>query len=396
MIEWIFLVALGFSTLFFALRQQNWKVRFLVAEEALALFKKSHEELKEAFKSLSHDALESNNKVFLDLAKAGLEKFQESAKGDLEKRQISINELVKPVRETLGKLDEGLQKLEKERKGDHATLKTQVDSLMSAKKELAKETANLVKALRNPVARGRWGEIQLRRVVEIAGMVNHCDFYEQTTSEGATHRPDLIVKLPLGRQVVIDSKVPLESYLDAIQSENETIREAKFKNHARLIRQHIGTLLKKSYHQYFSPTPEFVVLFLPSETFFSAALQYDPTLIEVGAENGVIIATPTTLIALLKAVAYGWKQESLSQHAEKVSELGHELYKRIVDMSSHFAKMGRSLGFAVDAYNKGIGSLESRVLVSARKFQEMGAASSHLELKPQDLVEKAPRKLQIK
>lgn len=396
MIEWISLVVLGVSTLFFALRQQKWKVRCLVAEEALALSKKSHEELKEAFKALSHDALESNNKAFLDLAKASLEKFQEGAKGDLEKRQTSINELVKPVRETLGKLDEGLQKLEKERKGDHATLKTQVDSLMDAKKELTKETANLVKALRTPIARGRWGEIQLRRVVEMAGMVNHCDFYEQAVSDEATHRPDLIVKLPGGRQVIIDSKVPLESYLDAIQSENEAIREAKFKDHARLIRQHVGALSKKSYHQHFSPTPEFVVLFLPSETFFSAALQYDPTLIEVGAEHGVIIATPTTLIALLKAVAYGWKQESLSEHAEKVSELGHELYKRIVDMTSHFAKMGRSLGSAVDAYNKGIGSLESRVLVSARKFQEMGAASSQLDLDPQDLVEKAPRELQSK
>lgn len=396
MIEWIALVVLGLLTLFFVLLQQKWKVRCLIAEEALALSKKSHEELKEAFKALSHDALESNNKTFLDLAKASLEKFQEGAKGDLEKRQTSINELVKPVRDTLGKLDEGLQKLEKERKGDHATLKTQVDSLMDAKKELMKETANLVKALRTPIARGRWGEIQLRRVVEMAGMVNHCDFYEQAVSDEASHRPDLIVKLPGGRQVVIDSKVPLESYLDAIQSESEVIQEAKFKDHARLIRQHVGALSKKSYYQHFSPTPEFVVLFLPSETFFSAALQCDPTLIEVGAEHGVIIATPTTLIALLKAVAYGWKQESLSEHAEKVSELGHELYKRIVDMSSHFAKMGRSLGSAVDAYNKGIGSLESRVLVSARKFQEMGAASSQLDLDPQDLVEKAPRELQNK
>jgi DNA recombination protein RmuC len=376
-----------------AWQMQKWKLRCHLLKENLDFAQKSHEELKESFKALSHDALEKNNQSFLDLARTSLEKFQEGAKGDLQKRQESIDQLVKPVRETLGKLDEGLQKLEKERKGDHVSLKTQVDSLMEAKKELGKETANLVKALRTPIARGRWGEIQLRRVVEMAGMLNHCDFYEQEVGEGAI-RPDLIIKLPGGRQVIIDSKVPLESYLDAIQTENVGIREAKLKDHARLIRQHVAALSKKSYHQHFTPTPEFVVLFLPSETFFSAALQYDPSLIETGADQGVIIATPTTLIALLRAVAYGWKQESLSKHAEEVSLLGHELYKRIVDMSSHFSKMGRSLSSAVEAYNKGIGSLESRVLVTARKFKEMGAAASKLELDAVEVVEKTTRSLE--
>lgn len=393
-IEWIFIFALGVLSLYFFLSHQKWKIRCRVAETMLAGSKKSYGELKESFKALSQDVLESNNKTFLDLAKTSFEKFQEGAKGDLEKRQSTIHDLVKPVHETLGKLDEGLKKLEKERKGDHFNLKSQVELLADAKKELSKETANLVKALRTPLARGRWGEIQLRRVVEMAGMVNQCDFYEQVVSEDATHRPDLIVKLPGGRKVIIDAKVPLESYLDAVQSENDTVREEKFKDHARLIRRHVGALSKKSYYQHFSSTPEFVVLFLPSETFFSAALQYDPSLIELGAEHGVIIATPTTLIALLKAVSYGWKQENISQHAEKVSELGHELYKRIVDMSSHFTKMGRSLSSAVDAYNKGIGSLESRVLVSARKFQEMGAATSKLDLENQDLIEKTPRHIQ--
>lgn len=389
------MVLISILCLLLLLRMQKWKVRCLLAEENVAQSKKTYEELKEAFKALSHDALESNNKTFLDLAKASLEKFQEGAKGDLEKRQTSIDQLVKPVRETLGKLDEGLQKLEKERKTDHVTLKTQVDALMDAKRDLTKETSNLVKALRSPIARGRWGEIQLRRVVEMAGMLNHCDFEEQTVGEGAV-RPDLIVNLPGGRRVVIDSKVPLESYLDAIQTESDPIREAKLKDHARLIRQHVAALSKKSYHEHFTPTPEFVVLFLPSETFFSAALQYDPTLIELGADHGVVIATPTTLIALLRAVAYGWKQESLSKHAEEVSALGHELYKRIVDMSGHFSKMGRSLSTAVDSYNKGVGSLETRVLVSARKFQEMGAAASKLELEPLDVIEKTPRQLQKK
>lgn len=394
MIEWSVIALLVVGIVFLVLERQKWKMRYLLAQENLEFAKKTQEELKEAFKALSHDALEKNNRSFLDLAKTSLERFQEGAKGDLEKRQDSIKDMVKPVKETLSKLDEGIRSLEKERKGDHASLKTQVEALMDAKKELSKETGNLVKALRTPIARGRWGEIQLRRVVEMAGMLNHCDFYEQEVGGEASVRPDLIIKLPGGRQVVIDAKVPLEAYLDAIQTDSEAIREAKLKDHARQIRSHVSILSKKAYHQHFSPTPEFVVLFLPSETFFSAALQYDPALIEAGADQGVIIASPTTLIALLRAVAYGWKQESLSLHAEEVSQLGHELYKRIVDMNSHFSKMGRSLSSAVEAYNKGVGSLESRVLVSARKFKEMGAAASKLELEGVEVVEKSPRQLE--
>ncbi len=373
-------------SLFLGWKMYSWKMRYALLGEKLQFAKKSQDDLVEAFKALSHDALEKNNQSFLTLAKANLEKFQEHAKGDLEKRQESIEQMVKPVKDTLGKLDEGLQKLEKERKGDHTSLKSQIHSL-------GHETANLVKALRSPIARGRWGEIQLRRVVEMAGMVNRCDFFEQESGDKGALRPDLIIKLPGGRQVIIDAKVPLESYLDGVQTDNETIREAKFKDHARLIRNHVAALSKKSYHQHFTPTPEFVVLFLPSETFFSAALQYDPSLIEHGADQGVIIATPTTLIALLRAVAYGWKQESLSKHAEEVSLLGHELYKRIVDMSAHFAKTGRSLASAVESYNKTVGSLETRVLVTARKFKDMGAAASKLEIESPEVVEKTPREL---
>jgi len=395
MIEWIALVGLAGLSLYFAFRTYHWKLRAALLKEKLEFAEKSHQEIKEAFSALSQDALEKNNRSFLDLAQASLEKFQESAKGDLEKRQTSISEMVKPVKESLTKLDEGLRGLEKERKGDHVSLKSQFEHLIQAKKDLAQETSNLVKALRTPLVRGRWGEMQLRRVVEMAGMLNQCDFFEQSTESGGLVRPDLIVKLPGGRQVVIDAKVPLDSYLDGVQADEESVREDRLKNHAKGIRAHIAALSKKSYHEHFTPTPEFVVLFLPSEAFFSAALQYDPNLIEAGADQGVIIATPTTLIALLRAVAYGWKQENLSLHAEKVSSLGHELYKRVVDMSSHFAKMGRGLSTAVEAYNKGVGSLEARVLVTARKFKELGAAATSLDLPHGEPVEKTPRQLDL-
>ncbi|HSX04136.1 MAG TPA: DNA recombination protein RmuC [Rhabdochlamydiaceae bacterium] len=360
--------------LYGALKFHRLLLRCTLAEEKYKHLKETHDHLSETFKALSHESLEKNSRSFLDLA------------------QMTFA----PVKETLGKLDLGMQALEKERKGDQAGLKQQVSQLIDVEKELRKETSNLVKALRTPIARGRWGEIQLKRVVELAGMLNHCDFFQQTheVTEDVRMRPDLIVKLAGGRQVIVDAKVPLEAYLEAMQTENESYKEAKLKDHARQVRAHIQQLGKKSYHQSFQPTPEFVILFLPAETFFSAALEQDPSLIELGAEQNVILATPTTLIALLRAVAYGWKQESLSRHAEEVRELGHELYKRIVDMTDHFSKMGRALTSAVDAYNKGIGSLESRVLVTARKFKEMGAASSTLEAETVELVEKTARDVQ--
>jgi DNA recombination protein RmuC len=372
------------------------KIRQASVEENLVLARQSYEKLSEAFKALSFDALEKNSKSFLELAKATLDKYQESAKGDLEKRQQSITEMITPVKETLGKMDLGMRQWEKERKGDQESLKAQIASLIETERQLRFETGSLVKALRAPIARGRWGEIQLRRVVELAGMINHCDFYEQEqeNAEEGRIRPDLIVRLPGARQVIVDAKAPLEAYLDAIQSQDETLREAKLKDHARQVRQHITSLGKKSYWENFQPTPEFVVLFLPSETFFSAALENDPSLIEMGVEQGVILATPTTLIALLRAVAYGWKQENLSLHAKEVSELGHELYKRLIDMGGHFSKMGRSLSSAVESYNKAVGSLETRVLVSARKFKEMGAAASHIDAEAIEMVERVPRMIQ--
>lgn len=293
------------------------------------------------------------------------------------------------VGDMMNRFEDHLRLLENERKIDYGAIRQQLCSLLETEHQLKNETSNLVKALRSPIARGRWGEIQLKRVVELAGMLNHCDFYEQ--EQEGRFRPDLIVRLPGGRQVIVDSKVPLEAYLEAIAATDEDIKKAKLKDHARQVRAHVAAMSKKSYWEHFSPTPEFVILFLPSETVFGAALEYDPTLIEVGADQGVILATPTTLIALLRAVAYGWKQESLSRHAEQVSELGHELYKRIIDMSDHWMRMGRSLASSVDAYNKATGSLETRVLVTARKFKEMGAASSSLEIEEMEMIEKTPR-----
>jgi DNA recombination protein RmuC len=232
--------------------------------------------------------------------------------------------------------------------------------------------------------------------VELAGMLNHCDFSEQQQEIGDSGRlrPDLIVRLPGGRQVVIDAKVPLEAYLEAIHSEDEIVRMQRFKDHARQVKAHIHALGKKAYWEHFQPTPEFVILFLPAETFFSAALEHDPSLIEIGAEQNVILATPTTLIALLRAVSYGWKQENLTRQVEKLHELGQELYKRLADMNSHFSRMGKSLASAVENYNKGIGSLESRVLVTARKFKEMDVMPSQIEIEEVECVEKIPRELQ--
>lgn len=385
-----------------ALKQKNEECVALaleqkVAEEKLRMLMQAEEQLKNVFRAISSEALEKNNRSFLELAKTSLEKFQEGAKGDLEKRQLAIVEMLKPVKESLHNLDQGVKQIEKERKGDQESLKEQVKSLLENEKQLKQETSNLVKALRTPLARGRWGEIQLRRVVELAGMLNNCDFFEQQQeiNDDVRLRPDLIVRLPGGRQVIVDAKTPLEAYLEAIHSDDETVRIQKFKDHARQVRAHVTALGKKGYWERFQPTPEFVVLFLPAETFFSAALEFDPSLIEAGAEQNVIIATPTTLIALLRAVAYGWKQENLSRQVEKLNELGQELYKRLADMNSHFSKMGRALSAAVDAYNKGIGSFETRVLVSARKFKDLGVAPAQIEIEEVENVDKTPRELEM-
>lgn len=366
------------------------------AEEKIRLLEQAKETLSDTFRGLSAEALRHNNEAFLQLARESLEKLQQAARVDLDHRHRAVEQLVQPLQNELDRLRTYLGEIEKQRAESYGAITQQLRELAESHlPRLHTETSNLVKALRQPAGRGRWGELQLRRVVEMAGMLPHCDFVEQVASdtEDGRLRPDLIVQLPGGRRLVVDAKAPVDAYLSAVEASDDEGRRRYLLQHASQVRAHMSNLGKKSYFEQFDVTPDFVVMFIPGEAFFSAALEVDPSLIEFGLQQRVIPASPTILIALLKAVAYGWRQEALAENAHRVAELGKELYKRIADLADHWAKVGQQLGSAVEAYNKSVATLERRVLVSARRFEALRAVpdgEAVPELRP---IEAGPRPL---
>jgi DNA recombination protein RmuC len=362
------------------------------------LLERTRMTLSDSFKALSADALKSNNQVFIDLAKSTLETFQEGARAELAARQTAVHQIVQPIRESLSKVDNKLGEMESQRVAAYAALNEQLKGLVETHLPVLRtETANLVKALRQPTVRGRYGEVQLKRVVEMAGMLDHCDFFEQENrqTEDGRLRPDLIVRLPGGRNIVVDAKTPISAYLEAIETADESTQRLLTAQHAQQCRNHVAALGRKAYWEQFAPTPEFVVMFIPGEVFFSAALQEDPTLLECGVSEKVILATPTTLIALLRAVHYGWRQEKLAQNAEEVAKLGKELYDRIRTLSGHWSELGDRLGRAVEAFNRCTSTLESRVIVSTRRFRDLKVGTADSEILPLKQIEVIPRMIQV-
>lgn len=358
------------------------------AESRAALLDQAEARLKEAFGALAGEALRTNSEALMHLAREKLGDLALGARSDLEARERAIGELLKPVESSLRDVDAKLREIEKERAGAYAALMEQIRSMAQTQQRLQSETTNLVGALRAPQVRGRWGEIQLRRVVEMAGMLDHCDFVEQESvaTEQGRLRPDLLVRLPGGKTVVVDAKAPLAAYLEALEASDEATREAKLREHARRVRDHMTRLGAKTYWDQFASAPDFVVMFLPGESFFSAALQHDPGLIDYGVPRYVIPSSPTTLIALLRAVHYGWKQERVAANAARIRDLGAELHDRLRVMAEHLDRVRRGLEAAVEGYNAVVGSVESRVLVSARRLREMGASTGDeiLELRPME------------
>ena len=372
--------------------EAKYEAELKAADDKLKLLEEARDSLKDSFKALSADALSKNNESFIKLAEENLKKHQQSAKDDLEKRQQAITKTVEPVSQTLKAFSDRVNKIEERRIESEGGIKKELQKLSEMHLRLDQSTSSLVQALRAPQVRGQWGEMHLRRTVEMAGMINYCDFEEQSsveTEEGQRQRPDMLIRLPNERRVVVDSKVPIAAYLDALETDSIEVQSERMQAHARHLRTHIKDLSTKAYWSQFENAPEFVVLFVPNEAIFSAALEEDPSLIELGVENKVILATPTTLIALLKAVAYGWQQEAITREAKEIASLGKEIYDRLSVVIGHFVKLGKSIDQSVGNYNKAMNSVDSRLMVTARKFESLESASSE-QLPDIKQIEKRP------
>ena len=342
-----------------------------------ALYQQLNRQFKDTFNAMAADALRDNNAQFLRLARENLEKLQIKSEGELEKREKAVENLVKPIRDALEKTESQVRKMESDRQQAHGALNRHLESIAESHRTLQGETRNLVQALRRPEVRGQWGELTLKRLAELAGMVEHCDFFEQESvacGQG-TQRPDMVVRMPAKRDIIVDAKTPLDAYLSAIEATSDADRSKHLANHARNVRARIKELSSKRYWQQFSDSPDFVVLFIPGDQFLSAALDTDHTLIEDALSQQVILATPTSFVALLRAVAYGWRQETMAENAEAIREVGQEMFARLTTFAEHLARLGRSLDSSVDAYNKAVGSYDTRILPGARKFTEMGVTA---------------------
>jgi DNA recombination protein RmuC len=362
--------------------------------EKLAVLQGAETRLREAFSALSSEALKHNNESFLQLARASLSEFQRAATTDLEGRHKAIDSIVQPLRESLTRVDAKLQEVERGRVSTQAQLGEQMRALTHAQQMLQTETNRLSRALRSPNIRGQWGELQLRRVLENAGLVegNHYELKESIQTEDGRLTPDAVVKLPGGKNVILDAKVPLTAYLEATEAEDDERRQAKLRDHARQVKDHITRLANKTYWAHFQPAPDIVVMFVPGESLLTSALQEDPALLEYSMNKGVMLASPLTLIALLRAIAYGWQQETIARNAQEISDLGRQLYDRISKLAEHFETVGRSLAKSVQAYNSAIGTLESRVLVTARRLKDKGVSTTG-EFPEPETIDQTPRPL---